>query len=201
VSIYSQDRELSFNRNKRDHQGEINAYTGLTVLAYLGGVGLVSWATEQLMPTTNNPSGTIYNWTRNTMFTPHDINAITQISSTSLALAAICAPEQAKQFRQFAWRAPIAAIIFAVSRSAMAQSLYGHIPFFKEALKLPTKEVTDVYPMAGKLTSGVVAIATYKALDPAITYAGDTLYQWWHGIYNEHTESSIDSKTYDKVLK
>jgi hypothetical protein len=131
------------------------------------------------------------------MVTPHDVKAIASISATSLVLAAFCAPDVAKQFREFAIRAPIAGAVSALAKSQFAQELYPHIPLFGEALKPPTADMKNKWNLAGDMTSNVVAIATYKALDPAISYACKRMYRWWHGVYNESADTHID---YEKVL-
>jgi hypothetical protein len=194
------DRDLTFNTDRRDGRGgvEIDSSTGLAVMGYLAGGAVVAWAADKCM--VPNDTSAIYNWTKNSLATPHDIKAIAKISTTSLSLAAICAPEAAKQFREFGIRAPIAGAVYALSRSKFAQELYGYVPFFGEALKAPTAELKKQYPLAGDMTSGVVAIATYKALDPVISALCRRAYTWWHGMYNESADTKVDSSDYKRVL-
>jgi len=195
------NRDLSFDSDRREKRGgiEVDSTTGLAVMSYLAGGAVISWAADKCMPLDAKDS-MIYNWTKNSLATPHDIKAIAMISTTSLSLAAICAPEAAKQFREFGIRAPIAGAVYALSKSKFAQELYGYVPFFGGALKAPTVEMKKQYPLAGEMTSGVVAIATYKALDPVISFVCKRAYTWWHGVYNESTDTKVNDSDYKKTL-
>jgi hypothetical protein len=187
------ERKLSFNTDRRDERPVLDGSKALVILGCVLGGGLATMAAKECMPL-NDDNSTIYKWTQNTLITPHDVNAIARISATSLTFSTMCAPDVAKQFREFAIRAPIAGAVYALSRSKFAQKLYPHVILFGEALRPPTKEMKAKYPFAGEMTSGVVAIATYKALDPAISYVCKRVHRWWHGVYNESTDTHIDYK-------
>jgi hypothetical protein len=193
------ERELSFNTDRREERRPIDSSTGLKIIRNFVFGGAVSMAAKKCMPL-DNDKAMIYQWTKDTMITPHDVNAIAQISTISLTFAAFCEPDKAKQFKEFAVRAPIAGIVYALTKSEFAQEFYGYIPIFGDALKKPTDAISKKYPLAGDMTSGVIAIATYKALDPAISYACKRVSRWWHGVYNESTDTQVNSSDYKKVL-
>jgi hypothetical protein len=62
IRVMGTERELTFNGDRREERGVMNASTGLAVLSYLVGGAAVALVAEKCMPL-NNDKSIIYRWT------------------------------------------------------------------------------------------------------------------------------------------
>ncbi|HXW85954.1 MAG TPA: hypothetical protein VEK38_01285 [Candidatus Bathyarchaeia archaeon] len=115
--------------------------------------------------------------------TPEDIRNVALISSGSLMLSVLTKGNvYSPMFRRFAFRAPIASMIYSITQLNDFKSVIGHVPCIGEPLS-----------SGGKFTDGLLLLGVYMAFDPLITHAGDMISKYF-GWY-EPDEEEIEHET------